>query len=196
MAGAFGLLSDNHPSHFPSDRLVENLPRLDIWMLLQSGALTEGAVTELKWGEKGYWLAKRGPNLLVDGNPIVIAWDEPMPGVERPWFQCQCGRRVRHLYLRDPIGCRSCLKLDYSSRHLRRQTPGVGRVERLRKKLGGCDTHPFTPLPASRPGRHRGYHQKLVATIRDEEAKLVEHLQTVTRDLERRIQVRKRRHQW
>ena len=33
MAGAFGLLCDNHPLHFPADRLVENSPRIDVWEL-------------------------------------------------------------------------------------------------------------------------------------------------------------------
>jgi hypothetical protein len=59
-----------------------------------------------------------------------------------------------------------------------------------------CDTRPFAPLPARTPGRHRIYHDRLVAMIRAEEAKLVEYLQTITRDLERRIEVRKRKHQW
>ena len=60
-------------------------------------------------------LARHGPNLSVDGNPIAIAWDEPMAGVGRCWFECpMCYRRCRHPYLRDPIACRRCHKLDYS----------------------------------------------------------------------------------
>ena len=76
------------------------------------------------------------------------------------------------------------------------QTPAVGRVERLRRKLGGCDTRPFAPLPARPPGRSKAYHERLVTTIQAEEQALVEHLQSVTHDLERRIQVRRRKHQW
>jgi hypothetical protein len=36
----------------------------------------------------------------------------------------------------------------------------------------------------------------LVAAIRAEELALLGHLQTVTRDLERRIEIRKRKQQW
>jgi len=79
---------------------------------------------------------------------------------------------------------------------LRRQTPGVGRVERLRRKLGGCDVRPFAPLPARRRGRSRAYHDKLVAQIRAEEAKLIGHLGGVVHDLKRRIRIRKSKGKW
>jgi hypothetical protein len=197
MPGAFGLLDDPHPSHFPGDLIVEANPRLDIWILLRCSALLEGATTRLQWGEKGCLIASRAPGIWIDGTPIVIVWDEPIEGVSRPWFKCPaCGQRCRHVYLRDTIACRTCHRLDYASRHLRRQTPGVGRVERLRRKLGGCDVRPFAPLPSRRRGRSRVYHERLVAMIRAEEAKLVGHLQSVTHDLERRIRVRKERGRW
>jgi hypothetical protein len=122
-----------------------------------------------------------------------------MEGVDRPWWSCPlCSARCRFVYLRGgTIACRRCLGLDYASRHLRRQTPGVGRVERLRRKLGGCEAKPFAPLPARiRRGRSRAFHDRLVTGILDEETKLLGHLQTVTRDLSRRIRVRKERGQW
>ena len=142
-------------------------------------------------------LAKHGANLLLDGNPILLVWDEPMEGVGRPWFECPvCHRRCRHLYLRQ-LACRRCCRLDYSSRHLRRQTPGVGRIERLRHKLGsGCDARPFAPLPRRPPGLSKACHERLVAMIQDEEAKLVELLGGIVHDLRRRIQVRKTKHRW
>jgi hypothetical protein len=75
--------------------------------------------------------------------------------------------------------------------------PAVGRVERLRRKLGDCDVRPFGPLPARvRRGRSRAYHDRLVAQILDEEGKLIGHLQTVTHDLERRIRILKVRGEW
>jgi hypothetical protein len=119
---------------------------------------------------------------LVGGNPILIVWDEPMPGVARPWFECpRCARRCRHIFLEE-LACRKCLRLDYASRHLYRQTSGVHRVARLRRKLG-ADPRPFAPLPECRHGRHRAHHEKLVAKIHAEEQALVEHLQTITGDL-------------
>jgi len=197
MVGCFGLSDDNHPSHFPLDRLVENWPRLDVWMLLQCGGLVEGAVTMLQWGDRGYQLARQTPDILVDGTCIAVVWDEPMARVSRPWFECPaCGQRCRHVYLRDTIACRRCHGLENASRHLRRQTPGVGRVERLRRKLGGCDIRPFAPLPARRRGRSRAYHAKLVALIFAEEAKLIGHLGCVVHDLKRRICIRKSKGKW
>jgi hypothetical protein len=150
-------------------------------------------------GSRAVNVCREGPNVTIDGTCVVLAWDSPLEGVDRPWFVCPagCGQRVRFLYLRDRIACRRCYRLDYSSRHLRRQTPGVGRVERLRRKLGHCEPKPFAPLPARiRRGRSRAYHDALVAAILDQEQALLGHLQTVTRDLERRIRVRKERGKW
>jgi hypothetical protein len=128
---------------------------------------------------------------------VALAWDVPMEGIERVWFVCPaCGRRCRHLYLRDSIACRRCHRLDYAVRHLRRQTPGVGRVERLRRKLGDCELKPFAPLPPRRRGRSKALHNALVARILDEEAALLDHLGGVVRDLSRRIRVRKERGKW
>jgi hypothetical protein len=194
LTGAFGLLSDNHPYHFSGDRIVEANARLNIWDLLQCGGLVEGTTTRLAWGEKTYRLASRPPNLWIGRNPIPIVWDEPMEGVARPWFECRCGRRCRHIFL-DELPCRKCLRLDYASRHLHRPTPAVHRVARLRRKLG-ADPRPFAPLPARPPGRSKAYHERLIERIRAEEQALVEHLGTITRALERRITVRQRKHQW
>ena len=132
-----------------------------------------------------------------------------MPGVGRPWFQCPegCGRRVRHIYfaasgsgfsgLRNRIACGRCSgPLDYASRHLRRQTPGVGRVERLRRKLGDCELRPFAPLPPLKRGRSRARHEEIVAAIQAEEEKLIGHLGGIVHDLQRRIRVRKAKGQW
>jgi hypothetical protein len=78
------------------------------------------------------------------------------------------------VYLRDTIACRRCHGLDHASNHLRRRTRGVGRVERLRRKLGDCEPKPFAPLPVCiRRDRSRAYHDKLVAMILDEETALL-----------------------
>jgi hypothetical protein len=177
--------------------IVEANPRLDVWMLLQCGGLVEGAVTVLAWGQKTYEVARRTPDIWIDGTRILVTWDEPMPGVSRPWWECAaCRRQCRYLYLRNKVACARCHRLQNASRHLRRQTPGVGCVERLRRKLGGCDVRPFAPLPARRRGRSRAYHEKLVAMILAEEAKLIGHLCGVVHDLKRRIRVRKAKGKW
>jgi hypothetical protein len=196
MIASFGLHDGWHPSYFPADRLAENWPRLDVWMLHQCGGLVEGQTTTLQWGQIPCRLSARTVDVLVDGTSVSVVWDTPMEGVARPWFVCPaCGRRCRLVYLCDPIACRKCLRLDYASRHLYRRTPAVHRVARLRRKLG-ADPRPFAPLPPRRPGRSRAYHEKLVAMIHDEEMKLAEHLGGIIHDLKRRIRVRKERGKW
>jgi hypothetical protein len=210
MCGAFGLLSDSHPTHFPVDRICERWPRLDIFWLSRIGALAPGTSTEVEIEGTGEGLRpsrranvlREGSGAMIDGVLVRLIWDSPMESVERPWFACpDCGRRCRHVYLCDgAIACRRCHGLDYASRHLRRQTPAVGRVERLRRRLGGCEAKPFAPLPTrvrrGRGGRSKAFHDSLVARILDEEAKLVAHLGSVVRDLARRIRVRKERGKW
>jgi len=197
MVGSFGLCDDHHHTRAPRDLIVEATRRVDIWALLQCGALVDGEMTRLQWGEKGCLLARRAPDIWIDVTRVPVVWDEPMPGVGRPWFECPiCRRRARHLYLRDTIGCRRCHKLEHASRHLRGQTAGCGRVERFRRKLGNCDVRPFAPLPPLRRGRSRAYHEKLVATIHAEEGRLVEYLGSIVHDLDRRIRVRKAKGKW
>ena len=183
MSGAFGLLGDPHPSHFPLDRLVENRARLDAHKLNRIGAFAEGTITRLAWGEKTYHLARHAPNILINGSPVLVTWDEQ----GRPWFECsRCSRRVRHIYL-DEFVCRRCAGLDYASRHIHRSVPGVHRVMRWRRMIG-IDPHPFAPIP-KRKRHHTRYH-RIVARILLEERALLGHLQTLTHDLERRARLR------
>jgi hypothetical protein len=195
--GAFGLLDDHHHARVPLDLIVEANPRLDAFWLNRIGALVRGTTTELQWGHGGGCLLAHGVDIELEGVRIPLIWDEPMEDVERPWFACPvCGRRCRHVYLRGVIACRRCCRLDYAVRHLHRQVPALARVARLRRRLGDCGLRPFAPLPARRRGRSRARHDQLVAMILDEEAKLIGHLQTVTRDLERRIDLRRARGEW
>jgi hypothetical protein len=143
-------------------------------------------------------IRRETPNVWIDGTRVLVSWHSPNSYVAHPFFECPvCSRRCRHVYLRDRIACRHCHRLDWAARHVSRQTPGVARVERLRRKLGDCEPKPFAPLPARiRRGRRRAYHDKLVTMILDEETALLGHLQTVTRDLSRRIRVREARGKW
>jgi hypothetical protein len=80
-----------------------------------------------------------------------------MAGVGRPWLECpRYGKRRRNIFL-DELACRKCLRLDYASRHLHRQTPDVHEVARLRRKFG-ADPRSFAPLP-ERPRRHTHYNR-------------------------------------
>src|SRR5262249_40811078 len=91
MVACFGL-HDGNPSHFPGSHLVENRLRLDAFKLNRIGAFVEGTVTRLASGAHGCLIARHSPNILVNGNPILVTWDEQ----GRPWFECgTCGRRVK-----------------------------------------------------------------------------------------------------
>src|SRR5215471_36947 len=79
MVGCFGLCDDHHHTRVPHDLIVEANPRLDVWMLLQRGALTEGTETRLQSGKKGYSLARRTSDIWIDGTRVPATWDEPMP---------------------------------------------------------------------------------------------------------------------
>jgi hypothetical protein len=80
----------------------------------------------------GNSLAARTVDILVNGNPLLVLWDE----LARPYFACpRCGRRCKHIYL-DELACRICCDLDYSSRHLHRSMSGVHRIRRWRRQLG------------------------------------------------------------
>ncbi|HEY2531300.1 MAG TPA: hypothetical protein VGJ20_25785 [Xanthobacteraceae bacterium] len=99
-----------------------------------------------------------------------------------PWFECpSCGRRCRHIFL-DELACRICLSLDYASRHLHRQMPGIHRTARLRRRLD-ADARPFTAIP-ERPKHHVRYN-RIVEQIRAEKARLVNYLDTIVHDLRR-----------
>ena len=58
----------------------------------------------------------------------------------------------------------------------------------------GVDPHPFAAIP-ERPKHHVRFH-RIAERIRAEEAGLVEYLGTIVHDLQRRIRVRKAKHQW
>jgi hypothetical protein len=150
MGGCFGLLDDyGNPYRYPADRLVECWPRLDIFWLNRIGALLAGTVTELEWETGGGPACASRTDIEIAGTKIPLTWDTPMPGVERPWWSCPlCSARCRFVFLRGgTIACRRCLRLDYAVRHLRRQTPAVGRVERLRRRLADCEPRPSRLSP-------------------------------------------------
>jgi hypothetical protein len=189
MAGSFGLLTDNHSSHFPADHFVENRSRLDVFQLRRIGALTEGVTTEVLWREKRYHLARQGADLLVDGIRILVTWTD----WECPWFTCPaCARRCKHLYLGEFL-CRTCCRIDYASRHQHRSIPGLYRIKQLRRRIG-VDERPFSPLPARQ--RHHLRYYRIADEIAQLESRLVIHLAGINRDLQRRIRVRRAKGEW
>jgi len=71
-----------------------------------TGGLLEGAETTILTEGASVRAVRAAGKLKLDGITIDILWDEPMEGCGRPWFACPvCGRRCRHLYLRELIAC-------------------------------------------------------------------------------------------
>lgn len=99
----------------------------------------------------------------------------------------QCGSRVKHLYF-DALVCRYDAGLQYACEHQHTTGRGVGRVMKLRRRLG-ISPYPFSEIP-KRQRHHRRYY-RFVARLLLEEAALLKQPRTVTRDLDRRIRVRK-----
>src|SRR5262249_33726435 len=82
---------------------------LDSCMGLAVQSMLESGVGSTTFRSVSHQLTVRPPDIEIDGTRIGIVWDEPMPGVRRPWFECgMCGRRCRYLCLRNKIACRRC----------------------------------------------------------------------------------------
>jgi hypothetical protein len=189
MPGAFGLLSDPNPSHFPANRLVEANARVSITAIFRAG-LREGNTAKLQWAGKHSQLAIREGKIWIGDTAIALAYTDD----GRVFWRCPCGRRSRFIYLAT-LRCRQCSGFDWSCRHQNRTLPpALRKVRKLRAKLGGCDLAPFAPLRVrvrnGIGGRSRAQHEKLVAMILDAEAVLVEHLAGINRDLARRARLR------
>jgi len=124
-------------------------------------------------------LSFRDPVLIVDGTSVPILWDTR----GRPYFECRCGRRVKHLYFPE-IACRVCLRLEPACRHTFRSVPGIHRLLRWRRMIGA------PALWSAIPDRPGARHRRLVALIRAAEEKLLAHMDRVARDVERRARLR------
>ena len=69
MVGCFGLCDDHCHTRVPLDRLIESRARLDATMLNRIGGLADGAVTELKWGDRGLPARYSQPQSLDQREP-------------------------------------------------------------------------------------------------------------------------------
>jgi hypothetical protein len=154
------------------------------------------AVSVLKLYHDGHILP--GANhitLSIDGSePVTIALTYHCPPQYRwargiPAFVCPtCERSVRYLYVRNgEFGCRQCLRLAYSSRHLRRWSPALHRVASVRRKLG-ADPHPFGPLPPRPDGKGRLRYDRLIAQLAIYENRVLAALGSTIEAVQRRAE--------
>jgi hypothetical protein len=125
--------------------------------VLRAGGFGEGAVMRWRFGDSfEVRTTYRAPTLTVEYGSerlaIEVRWFVPLPGkIERPHFRCQCGLGCYHLYWLDGTWqCRRSGHLDYAVRHIGRHTPQLARLARLRRKLPGAGSAPFSDLPPLR----------------------------------------------
>ncbi|MDD2744313.1 MAG: hypothetical protein PHV02_18800 [Rhodocyclaceae bacterium] len=130
---------------------------LDVRLLQRKGALAPGTTSTLRWSINGNTL--EFIQIRAEDDRVILSQDRRReigegPGVEysvfldwsvchlggqRAWFRCPakgCGRRVALLYSGTIYACRHCYKLAYASQREKGYVRALGKVERLRDKLG------------------------------------------------------------
>lgn len=139
MVAAFGSGGDC----LSASRIIEHRQRVDVWSL---GRLPDSGLLSVRMEPVGGQPGPDAPRDSFGSFTIPITWDRPMLRCRRPWFQCQCTRRCRFLYLPE-FRCARCLRLDWASRHssvrdaltglvsLNRDLERRARSERWKRKL-------------------------------------------------------------
>jgi hypothetical protein len=132
-------------------RLATNaVPRLDIFMLHRSGALTLGAVTRWQWPLPTLTLTitaraeEHRLFLSLNGGPEVaygIVLRLGTTGNTFPVFECPCERTSRFLYIQDNrIACHHCHNLTWPSRQPGQWNTTARQISRLRGQLAALET--------------------------------------------------------
>jgi hypothetical protein len=115
----------------------------------------------------GDFLGLKYSSQAADGNwyeidqTVVIDWTPCRFGGERPWFQCDCGRRVSDLYAsRGGFACRSCHGLSYTSQRVTDRERQASKAQKIRFRLNGSASL-IEPFPARPKGMHRKRYARL-----------------------------------
>jgi len=95
----------------------------------------------------------------------------------RRLFVCpNCMRRVTNLYPQDQhFRCRRCGRFGYQSQRHSRETRGLERVARIKRRLGGTG-EPGESVPDRPKGMHRATYERLCAELAEAEAEAAEEL--------------------
>jgi hypothetical protein len=68
---------------------------------------------------------------------VPITWTDCHFGGRRPWFNCNCGRRVAVIYgERDYFACRHCCELVYESQQESIRMRGLLKAHKILIRLG------------------------------------------------------------
>ena len=93
---------------------------------------------------------------------IATVWTPCGFGGKRPWFRCEyCGRRVIRLYVIGRVfACRHCHRLGYASQREVPHQRGLGRAQKIRRRLAGGADEPFGEFPHKPRGMHRRTYER------------------------------------
>jgi hypothetical protein len=92
---------------------------------------------------------------------VPITWTDCHFGGQRPWFICNCGRRVAVLYgVREYFACRHCYELAYESQQEPIRWRGLIKAHKILTRLG-AKPNVFDPFPNKPPRMHWRTYQRL-----------------------------------
>jgi hypothetical protein len=130
--------------------VIDAVPRLDVFMLHRSGALTHGFVSQWVWSlptlpivvtarVEGHRLFLK----LNDGPEVEYGIIQRLGtvGGSYPFLGCTCEQSVRYLYIHENrIACRQCHNLGFPAHQPGQWTrAGFRRIERVRAKLAALE---------------------------------------------------------
>jgi hypothetical protein len=125
------------------------VPRLDVFMLHRSGALTTGAVTRWQWPlpTSTITVTARAEGhrlfLSLNGGPEIayaVIYRPGTTGSSYPFLECTCERSARYLYIHENrIACRICHDLTWPSWQPGQWNTSLRQVDRLRAKLAAAE---------------------------------------------------------
>jgi hypothetical protein len=132
------------------------IPRLDVFMLHRSGALTTGIVTRWQWPLPTLTITVTARTeehrlfLKLNDGPEIAYFIIRRPGTTGntyPFLGCTCERSARFLYIHENrIACRHCHKLGYASQLPRQWNTVQRRIKQLRAKLAAAEAEALITL--------------------------------------------------
>jgi hypothetical protein len=99
---------------------------------------------------------------------VPVTWTACHLGGQRPWFVCSVysngrhyGRRAAVLYgAGELFACRRCYRLAYASQHEAPHQRGLGKAQKIRRRLGGSPNM-FDEFPDKPKGMHWRTYDRL-----------------------------------
>lgn len=124
-----------------------------------------------------YSVTRQGEKVSISERFDLASTEQPFGG-RRWWIVCRsCQRRCRVLYGGTYFRCRRCCHATYPSQYDFIRLPGIGRIDRIRDKLGG-DPGLLNPFPRKPKGMHWRAYRRLEACDREASERLERMLYT------------------